>query len=50
MDEQQEMFIFLSYRPNKLIKASFLHKDTIGFALFLAFYSGGFKAVNCLLR
>lgn len=37
-------------RPEKLVKASFMHKDTIGFALFLAFYSGGFKLINGLLR
>eukprot|EP00026_Physarum_polycephalum_P008142 Phypoly_transcript_08220.p1 GENE.Phypoly_transcript_08220~~Phypoly_transcript_08220.p1 ORF type:complete len:209 (-),score=13.77 Phypoly_transcript_08220:116-742(-) len=37
-------------KPRKLIEASFLHKDTIGFALFLAFYSGGYKLVNGLLQ
>jgi hypothetical protein len=37
-------------KPRKLIKASFLHKDTIGFALFLSFYSGIFKLVNGLLQ
>ncbi|EFA81009.1 hypothetical protein PPL_05844 [Heterostelium album PN500] len=36
--------------PRKLINQSLLHKDPIGFGLFLAFYTGGFKAINCLLR
>ncbi|KAF2073371.1 hypothetical protein CYY_005316 [Polysphondylium violaceum] len=36
--------------PRKLIDQSILHKDPIGFGLFLAFYTGGYKAVLCLLR
>eukprot|EP01132_Coremiostelium_polycephalum_P010358 gene10358-12721_t len=36
--------------PKKLINQSFLHKDPIGFGLFLGFYTGGYKAIGCLLR
>ncbi|KAK5582356.1 hypothetical protein RB653_003939 [Dictyostelium firmibasis] len=36
--------------PRKLINQSILHKDPIGFGLFLGFYTGGFKGINCLLR
>jgi len=37
-------------KPRKLVEASFLHKDTIGFALFLALYCGGFRCINGLLH
>ncbi|EGG21868.1 hypothetical protein DFA_01754 [Cavenderia fasciculata] len=45
------IFIRRLYKnPRKLVNQTLLHKDPIGFGLFLAFYTGGFKGVNCLLR
>jgi len=37
-------------RPGKLLKGSLLSKGTLGFAMFLGSYIGGFKALLCLLR
>ncbi|KYQ91291.1 hypothetical protein DLAC_08230 [Tieghemostelium lacteum] len=37
-------------QPRKLINQSILHKDIIGFGLFLGCYTGGYRMLNCLLR
>lgn len=37
-------------RPQELVRASFLHRDTLTFALFLGLYSSSYKAVLCFLR
>ncbi|GAM21327.1 hypothetical protein SAMD00019534_045020 [Acytostelium subglobosum LB1] len=45
------IFVRRLYRnPRKLINQSLLHKSPIGFGLFVAFYTGGYKALLCMLR
>ncbi|GAM18384.1 hypothetical protein SAMD00019534_015590 [Acytostelium subglobosum LB1] len=45
------LFVRRLYKnPRKLINQSLLHKEPIGFGLFVAFYTGGFRAINCFLR